>query len=113
VTREAERDGRVSLASRRDGRVVRAARHGRRDEEHARGKAFFESFFSARRGFRRSRRPDASEHLEAPATRGVVPASRRERETLEEVVGGGGGRARRTRDGLTDSDKTREVFIFE
>jgi hypothetical protein len=24
---------------------------------------------------------------------------------LEEVVGGGGGRARRTRDGLTDSDK--------
>jgi hypothetical protein len=25
---------------------------------------------------------------------------------LEEVVGGGGGRARRTRDGLTDSDTT-------
>jgi hypothetical protein len=25
---------------------------------------------------------------------------------LEEVVGGGGGRARRTRDGLTGSDKT-------
>lgn len=49
-TREPERDGRVALGSRHDGRVVRAARHGRRDEEHARGKAFFLAHECARDG---------------------------------------------------------------
>ena len=82
------RDARsVSLASRRDGRDVRAARHGRRDVEHARGEAFFESFVSARRG------DVASVARDAPTRASILKRPRRE--GLSPPLGGNEKRWRR------------------
>jgi hypothetical protein len=69
------------------GRVVRAARHGRRDEEHARGEAFFESFVSARRG------DVASVARDAPTRASILKRPRRE--GLSPPLGGNEKRWRR------------------